>query len=87
MIMNLVFAGFKHRHTGAIYAEAMKNPDICVLGAWEDTAEGRAMADGLGLEFNYPTFEDVLRDERVDAVCFGGYYGERGAEAIAALLK
>lgn len=83
--MNLVFAGFKHRHTGAIYTEAMKTPGITVLGAWEDTAEGRAMADGLGLTFNYPTFEDVLRDDRVDAICFGGCYGERGAEAIAAL--
>ncbi len=83
--MNLVFAGFKHRHTGAIYAEAMKTPGITVLGAWEDTEEGRAMADGLGLTFNYPTFEDVLRDGRVDAICFGGCYGERGAEAIAAL--
>ena len=84
-IMNLVFTGFKHRHTGAIYNEAMNTPGITVLGAWEDTAEGRAMADGLGLEFNYPTFEDVLRDERVDAICLGGCYGERGAEAIAAL--
>lgn len=83
--MNLVFAGFKHRHTGAIYAEAIKNPDITVLGAWEDTAEGRSMADGLGLEFNYPTYEDILNDPRVDAICFGGCYGERGAEAIAAL--
>ena len=83
--MNLVFVGFKHRHTGTIYNEAMRNPAITVLGGWEDTEEGRAMADGLGLEFNYPTFEDVLRDERVDAICLGGCYGERGAEAIAAL--
>ena len=83
--MNLVFVGFKHRHTGAIYEEAMKNPDINVLGAWEDTADGRALANGLGLEFNYPTLESVLADERVDAICLGGCYGERGAEAIAAL--
>ena len=83
--MNLVFVGFKHRHTGAIYEEAMANPDITVLGAWEDTVEGRALADGLGLEFNYATLEDVLNDERVDAICLGGCYGERGGEAIAAL--
>ena len=83
--MNLVFVGFKHRHTGSIYQEAMKNPDINVLGAWEPTEAGRALADGLGLEFNYPDLESVLNDERVDAICLGGSYGERGAEAIAAL--
>ncbi|MBQ8003641.1 MAG: Gfo/Idh/MocA family oxidoreductase, partial [Oscillospiraceae bacterium] len=83
--MNLVFVGFKHRHTGAIYEEAMADPNITVLGAWEDTDAGRALADGLGLEFNYATLEDVLNDERVDAICLGGCYGERGGEAIAAL--
>ena len=75
--MNLVFVGFKHRHTGEIYHEAMANPDINVLGAWEDTEAGKALADGLGMEFNYETFEDVLNDERVDAICLGGCYGER----------
>lgn len=83
--MNFAFVGFKHRHTGAIYEEAMKNPDITVLGAWEDTEAGRALADGLGLEFCYPTLQSVLDDDRVDAVCLGGAFGERGAEAIAAL--
>ena len=83
--MNLAFVGFKHRHTGAIYQEAMADPNITVLGAWEDTEEGRALADGLGLAFNYPTLESVLNDPRVDAVCLGGSFGERGGEAIAAL--
>ena len=83
--MNLAFVGFKHRHTGAIYQEAMADPNITVLGAWEDTEEGRALADGLGLAFNYPTLESVLNDPHVDAVCLGGSFGERGGEAIAAL--
>ena len=83
--MNLAFVGFKHRHTGAIYQEAMADPNITVLGAWEDTEEGRALADGLGLAFNYPTLESVLNDPRVDAVCLGGSFGERGGEANAAL--
>jgi len=83
--MNLAFVGFKHRHTGAIYEEAMKNPQITVLGAWEDTDAGRALANGLGLEFCYPTLQSVLDDDRVDAVCLGGSFGERGGEAIAAL--
>ncbi len=84
-MLNLVFVGFKHRHTGDIYKEAMQNPKINVLGAWEDTEEGRALAEGLGISFNYPDFSAVLADERVDAICLGGCYGERGAEAIAAL--
>lgn len=83
--MNLVFVGFKHRHTGAIYQEAMADPDVTVLGAWEDTEEGKALAAGSGLQFNYPTLEAVLADPQVDAICLGGCYGERGAEAIAAL--
>ena len=83
--MNLAFVGFKHRHTGAIYTEAMNDPNITVLGAWEDTKDGQALADGLGLAFNYPTLQSVLDDERVDAVCLGGSFGERGGEAIAAL--
>ena len=83
--MNFAFVGFKHRHTGAIYQEAMADPDITVLGAWEDTDEGKALAEGIGLSFHYPTFEAVLQDARVDAICLGGCYGERGAEAIAAL--
>ena len=35
--MNLAFVGFKHRHTGAIYQEAMADPNTTVLGAWEET--------------------------------------------------
>ncbi len=83
--MNLVFVGFKHRHTGEIYKAAMANPKINVLGAFEDTETGRALADGLGMDFNYKTLDDVLSDPNVDAISLGGYYGERGAQAIAAL--
>lgn len=83
--MNLVFVGFRHRHTAEIYAEAMRDPDVTVLGAWEPTQIGRDLAEGTGIEFNYPTLEAVLTDERVDAVCLGGCYGDRGGHAIAAL--
>lgn len=83
--MNLVFVGFRHGHTATIYNAAMADPDVNVLGGWEPTEEGRAMAAGTGLEFNYPTLEAVLADERVDAISLGGVYGERGGHAIAAL--
>jgi hypothetical protein len=83
--MNIVFVGYRHAHTASIYKDAMSNPEIHVLGGWEPTEVGRAMAEGTGLEFNYPTLEAVLADERVDAIMLGGVYGERGAQAIAAL--
>ena len=83
--MNLVFVGFRHDHTASIYKEAMANPDINVLGAWEETEDGRKLAEGTGIEFNYKTLEDVLVDPQVDAVNLGGCYGDRGAHAIKAL--
>ena len=84
-MLNLVFVGYRHGHTGTIYAEAMADPNVNVLGAWEPTEEGRKMAAATGMEFNYATLEDVLADERVDAISLGGVYGERGGHAIAAL--
>jgi len=83
--MNIVFVGFRHGHTATIYKDAVSNPEINVLGAWEPTEVGRAMAEGTGMEFNYPTLESVLEDPNVDAISLGGVYGERGAQAIAAL--
>lgn len=83
--MNLVIVGFRHRHTAEIYNEAMNDPNVTVLGAWEPTKEGRDLAEGTGIEFNYPTLEAVLADQRVDAICLGGCYGDRGGHAIAAL--
>jgi len=84
-MLNIAFVGFKHRHTGSIYKEAAANPHIHITGAWEDTEEGKALAQGLGIDFSYPSFESVLQDSQVDAICLGGSFGERGAEAIAAL--
>lgn len=83
--MNIAFAGFKHGHIGALYEEAKANPEINIIGAWEPTEEGRKLSEGLGIEFNYETLEDILKDTRVDTVVLGGYYGERGGHAIEAL--
>lgn len=83
--INMVFVGFRHRHTSAIYEEAMADPNVTVLGAWEETEIGRQLAEGTGITFNYSTLEEVLSDPNVDAVNLGGYYGERGGHAIAAL--
>ena len=85
--MNLVFVGFRHGHTATIYNAAKANPDITILGGWEPTEEGRAMAAaaGIDLAFNYPTFEAVLADERVDTISLLAaldYVEEQGAQLI-----
>lgn len=83
--MNIVIVGYRHAHTAALYAEAMANPAINVLGGWEPSEEGKKLASSTDLQFNYATLEDVLADEKVDAVLLGGCFGDRGAHAIAAL--
>ena len=83
--MNIAFYGYRHGHTGVIYKQAMSNPEINILGAFEAAAEGRKLAESIGVEFNYSSAEELLADERVNIVNIGGYYTERGSQAIAAL--
>ncbi|MBQ2841252.1 MAG: Gfo/Idh/MocA family oxidoreductase [Oscillospiraceae bacterium] len=83
--MNIAFWGYRHGHTGAIYKEAKMNAKINIVGAFEAAEEGRKLAESVGVEFNYSSAEELLADERVDIVNIGGYYTERGAQAIAAL--
>ena len=34
--MNLAFCGLKHAHIKALYALCAENPDVRVVGAWDD---------------------------------------------------
>jgi len=83
--MNLVFIGFKHGHTIALYNEAMAHPEINVLGAYEPTEAGRKLAESLNPNYCYDSLEAIWADPNVDAVCLGSFFAERGAHAIAAL--
>lgn len=83
--MNAAFAGFRHGHVKELWKMARANPDICVLGGWEENEEARKAAQAWGVEFSYRRLEDLLRDERVDLVILGDCYGKRGIQAIEAL--
>lgn len=83
--MNIAFAGLRHGHIYAIYDNAIQSDKYKVLGAYETFEPAVAEAKEKGLECNYATLEELLADERVDAVALGGCYAERGAMAIKAL--
>ena len=81
--MNIAFAGFRHAHILSLYDSAVKNEGVNVVGCFEADA---ATADSLShINFNYSTFEELLADERVEAVAIGDYYQKRGAMVIEAL--
>ena len=84
-MINIAFAGLRHGHIFALYNEALRNPSYNVLGAFEENESAREEAKVKGLVCNYATIEELLADERVDAVALGGCYGTRGEYAIKAL--
>lgn len=64
----------------------MENPDVTLSGCYEADEKSRTeVAEKLGIEFNYNSYEEILKDENVDAVAIGDYYGIRGKMAITAL--
>lgn len=83
--MNIAFAGFRHAHIYDLWNKAKKDRNVCISGSWETDLPARS--DGIlrGVEFNYPDFEAILNDDKVDAVAIGDYYGARGGLAIKAL--
>lgn len=84
--MNIAFAGFRHSHIYGLYNTVMDNPEVALCGCFERDDDAReSAAKAYGIDFNYKTYEDILKDERVDAVAIGDYYGIRGAMIIAAL--
>jgi len=86
MKMNIVFAGFRHGHIFDLWNKAKKNPDIKILGAWEENDTAReAAAKSNGVDFNYSTYQAVLEDKSVDIIAIGDYFGKRGSLAIKAL--
>ena len=40
------------------------NPDMNILGGWEENEEARQAAQAWGVEFAYRRLEDLLRDLR-----------------------
>ncbi|MEA4823141.1 MAG: Gfo/Idh/MocA family oxidoreductase [Clostridiaceae bacterium] len=85
-MLNLAFVGFRHGHINGLYAQAMQNPDVTVVAAYEEDAEAKKAAEeSLGVKFTHDSYEALLADPTIDAVAIGDYFGIRGARAIAAL--
>lgn len=84
MELNIAFAGFRHGHIFDLYAKVQKHDNVHLLGAWEnDAATRESLKDRV--DFNYPTYEALLADDRVNVVGIGDYFGARGNLAIRAL--
>lgn len=84
--MNLLFYGFRHGHILGCFHQAQANPDVRILAAIEENESARQNAQQ---QLNFPIeadgFEQWLNDPQVDAVAFGGAYGDRGQAIIKAL--
>lgn len=84
--MNVAFAGFHHGHIEYLYTLAQEHPAYTVIGCFESDAETRKqMEEKHNIVFNYATYDDLLKDNRVEAVMIGDYFAKRGALAIGAL--
>lgn len=83
--MNIAFAGFRHGHIFGLYKRAAVTDGVNIVGAWEaDEAARTAARQTVNVPF-YNSYEELLADERVDAVAVGDYYGVRGQLIIEAL--
>ncbi len=84
--MNLAFAGFRHSHILGLYDMAVNSDKVNITGCFEENSEAREKAKAdKGIVFNYESYEELLSDEKVDAVAIGDYYGIRGKMVIEAL--
>ena len=84
--MNIAFAGFRHGHIFDLYNKALQNANI--IGCFEEDPEEREnVAQSHGIDFNFSSYDQLLDDERVEAVAIGDYYGKRGQMVIRALKK
>lgn len=83
--MNIAFAGFRHCHILGLYDSCKNNENVNIIGAVEENEDEKNKIDGV--EFNYNTYEELLNDEKVEAVAIGDYYGKRGKMIIEALKK
>ena len=85
-MIKFAFAGFRHAHINALYKLAKDNPQVEIAAAWEANAKARADAEeALGVSFTHDNYSDMLKNEEIDVVVIGDYYGIRGSLAIAAL--
>ena len=84
--MNIAFAGFRHSHIYGLYKTALANPEVTITGCCEEDEAARLAAEKeVGSRFTYDSYEDVLKDDSVEAIAIGDYFQKRGGMIIAAL--
>lgn len=83
--MNIAFAGFRHDHIFGLYNTAKGNDSFIVKGAFEADENAKSQAQGLGVDFNYDSYDQMLADKEIDIIAIGDYYGIRGQRVIDAL--
>ncbi|MBE6929008.1 MAG: Gfo/Idh/MocA family oxidoreductase [Ruminococcaceae bacterium] len=85
-MLKIAFAGFRHGHINGLYMQAVENPEVEIVGAFEaDDAARTAVAESLGVNFNYDCYDKLLAESGADVIAIGDYFGIRGSRAIAAL--
>ena len=83
--MNIAFVGFRHYHIMTLYNMVKENDKVTLTGCFEENKDAKKAAEDDGVTFNYNSYEEILTDNKVEAVAIGDYYGKRGAMVIAAL--
>ncbi len=84
--MNIAFAGFRHSHILGLYDSVQRCEEVNLVGCFEENiAVKKQMETEKGVSFSYASYEELLEDDRVDAVAVGDYYGIRGKRIIEAL--
>lgn len=84
--MNIAFAGFRHPHILGLYNSVIESKDIKLVGCFEENEDAKKQAEeSLGANFNFNSYEEILKDADVDAVAIGDYYGKRGKMVTDAL--
>ncbi len=85
-MIRIAFAGFRHGHINALYKLAQNNPTVQITAAYEADPKAREDAEKLlGVNFTHDCYNDMLKEENIDVVAIGDYYGIRGKLAIEAL--
>ena len=84
--MNIAFAGFRHGHIYGLYDKVLSSQRANLIGCFEENEKAREVAKTQrDIDFNYSCYQDILNDEKVDAIAIGDYYGKRGGMIIDAL--
>jgi len=84
--MNIAFAGFRHGHILGLYSSVLENKEVNLLGCFEENDNAKkAVESSHNIEFNYTSYEEILKDSDVDAIAIGDYYSKRGKMVISAL--